>query len=95
MGAVNWQQHWLRRAFVGSTWANHHLTIPDAANQDHMPHRYAFLFGKALDAVGQLVPMLQTYHKNAAQLSFTRFHGALTSQQPDDQAKKLPTGLHQ
>ena len=85
MGAVDWQQHWLRRTFVGSTWANHYLSIPDAANQDHVPHQYAFLLGKALDAVRQSISVLQTYHKNTAQLSFTRFHDALTSQQPDDQ----------
>jgi hypothetical protein len=71
MGTINRQQHWLRRAFVRSTWANHHLTIPDASDQDHMPHRYAFLFGKALDAVRQLVSMLQPYHEDPAQLSFT------------------------
>jgi hypothetical protein len=71
MGTINWQQHRLRRTFVRSARANHHFTSPDTANQDHMPHRYAFLFGKAFDAVRQLVTMLQTYHENAAQLPFT------------------------
>jgi hypothetical protein len=36
--AVYGQQHWLGRAFLGSTWANHHFAVPNATNQDDMPH---------------------------------------------------------
>jgi hypothetical protein len=70
MCTVYWQQHRLRRTFVRTTRANHHLPISNAPNKDHMPHRYALLFGEALDAVRQLVSMLQTYHENTAQPPF-------------------------
>jgi hypothetical protein len=71
MRTVDWRQQRLWRTLVRSTWTSHFLAVPSVPNQDSMPHIYALLFAKALDALRHLVTMFQAYYKEPDQLTFT------------------------
>jgi hypothetical protein len=74
MRTIHGEEHGLGGHFMGITRAYHYLAFADAAHQYHVPDRYPFLLGKALDAAGQNIPVLKAYDKYPPYLSFRCFH---------------------
>jgi hypothetical protein len=74
MCSVNGQEHGLRRHFPRTPWADNDIATPNSTHQDSLSHRYSILFGKTLDTFGHHITILQPYHENPANSSFTCFH---------------------
>jgi hypothetical protein len=74
MGSVNGQVHGLWWHFFRMSRANNDVATPNSTHQNSLSYRHSIFFGKTLNTFGHYISILEPYHENPANSSFTRFH---------------------
>jgi hypothetical protein len=74
MGSINGQDHRFRRSLFPTPRADNDVTTPNSTHQNSLSYRHSLLLGKPFNTFGYYIPILQPYHENPANSSFTCFH---------------------